>query len=234
VSVNTPGSLTVSAGSSAASLVAATDTSLQIGGNLIVQGGSASGASATLASGPGTLAALVNGSVIVTGGSGDGAFALIQGNPDVGSLADPMTIGGALTITTGTGSGAFARLESTSAQTVYLFFPNLAPSDVGFAVDGVVGRIVNGQTGIFAGGQPATLGSSGAAGVPGLPAPDANLVTFYGLTPVSDAVGAVQSEVFFRTDQLANLSNISDSVGIGPRGNKTDEDFDGGSAAACR
>ena len=237
LSVNTPGSLTVSAGGTAASLVSATNINLQIGGNLAVLGGSGTDASATLANGPGTLSALVSGSVIITGGSGAGAFALLQGNPDVGSLADPVSIGGTLTITTGTGSGAFARLESTSAQTVYLYFPNLAPTDYGYTVDNVLGRIANGQTGIFAGGLPATLGSSGSGGIPGtnLPPPDANLVTLYGIVaPVIDAVQQSQSEVFYRTDQLANLANIADSVGVGNRGNGEDDEFDGSSAPACR
>jgi len=234
LSVTTPGSVTVSAAGTAASLSSASNTSLQIGGDLVVQGGSGTDASATLANGPGTLSALVSGSVIITGGSGAGAYALIQGDPDVGSLADPMAIGGSLTITTGTGSGAFARLESTSAQTVYLFFPNLSPSDFGYAVDGVLGRIANGQTGIFAGGLPATLGSSGAGGIPGsnLPPPDANLVTLYGIVPIADAVGSLQSEVFYRTDQLANLSVISD--GVGARNGNKDDEFDGSSAPACR
>jgi len=235
LSVNTPGSLMVAAASAPASLVSATNMSLQIGGNLIVQGGSVAGASATLASGPGTLAALVGGSVEITGGSGAGAFALVQGNPDVGSLANPASIGGELTITTGTGSGAYARLESTSAHSVYLFFPNLAPSDYGYAVDGVAGRIVNGPTGIFAGGLPATLGSSAQnpqAGVPGTtPPPDANLVTLYGIIePLVVDIQATQSEVFFRTDQIAALSNLSDGlIGTGD-----DDSVKDHAAPACR
>jgi len=231
--VSTPGSLTVSAGASPASLTSATNTNLQIGGNLVVQGGSGTGASATLANGPGTLDALVSGSVIITGGSGSGAFALIQGNPDVGSLADPMSIGGSLTITTGTGSGAFARLESTSASTVYLYFPNLAPTDYGYTVDNVLGRIANGQTGIFAGGLPASLGSSGGAGsIPGAPPPpDANLVTRYGIiAPLLEDIQQTQSEVFFRTDQIAAMNNLTDSLS----GNKNDDEFDDKAAPACR
>ena len=231
LSVSTPGSLTVSAGANPASLTSATDTSLQIGGNLLVQGGSGTDASATLANGPGTLDALVSGSVIITGGSGNGAFALIQGNPDVGALADPMSIGGTLTITTGTGSGAFARLESTSASTVYLYFPNLSPTDYGYTVDGVVGRIANGQTGIFAGGLPATLGSGTQTGIPGqsLP-PDANLVTLYGiLAPLLQDIQQTQSEVFYRTDQIAAMNNLTDSLS----GNNDDE-FDDKAAPACQ
>jgi len=237
LSVSTPGSLTVSAVNAPASLISASNASLQIGGNLLVQGGSTEGASATLANGPGTLSALVGGSVIITGGSGTGAYALIQGNPDVGALANPISIGGSLTITTGAGSGAYARLESTSADTVYLFFPNLAPSDYGYAVDGVTGRIANGPTGIFAGGVPATLGSGGAGfpiGAP--PPPDANLVTTYGivpdLQPLLQDIQATQAEVFFRTDQIANLANISD--GIGAQGSKGDDGFEDKAAAACR
>ncbi len=215
LSVNTPGNVTISAGGTAASLTSATNANLQIDGDLVVQGGSASGASATLLNGPGTLSALVGNNVVITGGSGADAYALVQGNPDIGSLANPASIGGELMITTGTGAGAYARLESTSAHTVYLFFPNLAPSDYGYEVDGVLGRIANGQSGIFAGGLPAmlgTIGPSGSIGVgqPALP-PGANLVTIYGvvgnLPALAQDVKTTQDEVIFRTDQITFLAS---------------------------
>jgi hypothetical protein len=215
LSVNTLGSVTISAGGTAASLTSATNANLQIGGDLVVQGGSASGASAALLNGPGTLSALVGGNVAITGGSGPDAYALVQGNPDIGSLANPAAIGGELVITTGTGAGAYARLESTSAHTVYLFFPNLAPSAYGYEVDGVLGRVANGQSGIFAGGLPATLGAigpSGSIGVgqPALP-PGANLVTIYGIVGILPEIvqdaKTTQNEVIFRTDQITFLAS---------------------------
>ena len=120
---------------------------------------------------------------------------------------------------------------------MYLFFPNLAPSDYGYAVDGVTGRIANGPTGIFAGGVPATLGSGGS-GVPvgAPPPPDANLVTTYGivpdLQPLLEDIQATQAELFFRTDQIENLANISD--GDGTQNSQRDDGFDDKAAAACR
>jgi hypothetical protein len=99
----------------------------------------------------------------------------------------------------------------------------------------VTGRIVNGQTGIFAGGLPATLGSSSQGGIPAgsLPPPDANLVTLYGIfVPLLEDIQQTQSEVYFRTDQIAALSNLTQA--LSGRSSDDNDGFDDKAAPACR
>jgi hypothetical protein len=98
------------------------------------------------------------GNINLKGGAGAGAYARIFGDPDVGSLSLPMSIGGVANLTTGTGSGSFARIESASANSIHVDFANATSG--GFFVDGVEGTFATGQSGFFAGGQAAVPGQN--------------------------------------------------------------------------
>jgi hypothetical protein len=90
----------------------------------------------------------------LAGGAGADAYARVIGDPDVGSNAAPVKVGGLITMDTGSGAGAFARIESVSANSIYVAFPNLSTG--GYTVDGVEAVAV-GNSGFYAGGSPAIL-----------------------------------------------------------------------------
>ena len=136
------GSLNVIAGSAPARLVAATDLGV-IAGQIMLQGGSGSGASAELRGGPGAFNVATSGNVLLNGGSGNNAYALIYGNPDVGSLLSPMSVGGVIQMNTGTGPGAYARMESASATSIFVDFTSVPNG--GYFVNGVEGRVYTGD-----------------------------------------------------------------------------------------
>ena len=127
-------------------------------GQITLQGGSGAGTFAELRGGPGlvnittTAGPGSTGNVIINGGSGMNAFARIFGDPDVN-----MTVGGAIAMNAGTGAGAFARVESASAASIEVTFPNLTSG--GYMVNSAP-VTSSGSSGFFAGGSPATLGEN--------------------------------------------------------------------------
>ncbi|MBI3069395.1 MAG: hypothetical protein HYY79_11120 [Betaproteobacteria bacterium] len=153
--------LDVTASTAPALLQAGTDLSVTAG-EVTVQGGSTAGASAGIRGGPGTFSVTTTGDVLLSGGSGSGAFARLYGDPDV-----TLSVGGAIQMTAGTGSGAYARIESASPTSINVTFPNLGSG--GYFVNGVEGVVASGDSGFFAGGTPAVLGT--------------NLLVTYGQTP---------------------------------------------------
>jgi hypothetical protein len=161
------GQVEVIAGTAPAGLIAAAGLSVVSTGDVVVQGGAGAGAHAELNAGTGPLAMSVQRDLKILGGAGDGAYALVVGDPDVGSSAAPVKVGGAITMQEGTGTGATARIESVSATSIYVLFPNLATG--GYTVNGQEATALNGS-GFYAGGAPAIL--------------DANLFIDYGLTSV--------------------------------------------------
>ena len=162
VNVNNTSFLDIIAGAGPAQLKAGTNLSVSVG-EIMLQGGSGTGAFAELRGGPGTFNVTTtatptnSGDVLINGGSGMDAFARIFGNPDVGSLLAPMSVGGVIQMNAGTGSGAFARIESASPTSIRVTFPNLGSG--GFFVNGQ-GVVSSGTSGFFAGGQAATLGQN--------------------------------------------------------------------------
>lgn len=137
---------------------AGADLTITTTGNVMVQGGSATDASATISGGPGIFTGTVGGDFTIQGGSGQDAFALVRYDPDIGTAGSPLTIGGKLFINAGSGAGAFGRLEAVSNSTIYLEFSNLASG--GYVVNGTEGLIEQNGSGIFAGGAPAVLSSN--------------------------------------------------------------------------
>jgi hypothetical protein len=102
---------------------------------------------------------VTSGNVNLTGGTGDGAYARIFGDPDVGSLLIPLSVGGAINMNTGMGSGAYARIESASVNSIHVDFTGGITSG-GFFVNGAEGALSSGDSGFFAGGQSAVAGQN--------------------------------------------------------------------------
>jgi hypothetical protein len=92
-------------------------------GTPVDEGSTRAGGAAQLGSG-GACSGFIGGDLILTGGSADGASATLFGNPDVGSAASPLQIGGVIRMTTGSGSNAFAAVIANLPTTIYLDFPN--------------------------------------------------------------------------------------------------------------
>jgi filamentous hemagglutinin family protein len=148
------GQVEVTGGSAPAGLLAAAGLNVVTTGDIVLQGGSAAGAHAELNAGNGPLAVSAQRNLKLAGGSGTDAHALVIGDPDVGSKAAPVKVGGLITMDTGSGAGAYARIESVSASSIFVAFPNLATG--GYAVDGIEAVTV-GNSGFYAGGSPAIL-----------------------------------------------------------------------------
>jgi hypothetical protein len=168
---NAGGNITLSAGRIASS---AGGQTISAAGNLFLQGGGAASAYAEITAAPGAtqnISAL--GNVLVNGGSGSGAYARIYGDPDA-----KLTVGGVLQMNSGSGTGSYARVESASATSIVLAFPNLASG--GYSVNGVDGATYDAATssGFLAGGQPAVLGQ--------------NLLVSYGASIVPPPPGAFE------------------------------------------
>jgi hypothetical protein len=148
------GQLEVIAGSAPAGLIAGGGLSVVSLGGVIVQGGSAPGSFAKLAAGGGPLAMSVQRDLKVLGGTGANAYGLVLGSPDAGSASAPIKVGGVIEMQGGSGSNAYARIESTSPDSIYVAFPNLASG--GYTVNGQAVTNVDGS-GFYAGGVPAIL-----------------------------------------------------------------------------
>ena len=117
-------------------------------GSISVVGGSinVSGSGASFNSTGGNFVGYTTGDVSVSSGG------LIQGNPDV-----MLTVGGNILIN---GTLAYpSKIAAISATSVHATFPTL--SSGGYAINGVPGVVYDAamNTGFFAGGVPATLGS---------------------------------------------------------------------------
>jgi hypothetical protein len=208
VNINNTSFLDIIAGSSPSQLRAGTNLNVSVG-EIMLQGGSAMGASAELRGGSGmvnittTAGGGNTGNVFINGGSGDGSFARIFGDPDVN-----MTVGGMIVMNAGIGSGAFARVESASANSIQVTFPNLTSG--GYSVNGQIVESIA-PSGFFAGGSAATLGQNllvtycgsgtctGGATLPPPPPP---------LEPppnVIDEVVVAANQVVVATDQIAGI-----------------------------
>ncbi len=116
--VATPlGSLTLEGATRHASVGSPSRTDLRVRGNVVIAGGANLGAE-------GACSGFIGGDLILTGGSADGASATLTGNPDIGSAASPLQIGGKIRMTTGSGANAFAAILANMPTTIYLDFPN--------------------------------------------------------------------------------------------------------------
>jgi hypothetical protein len=144
----------VTAGTAPAGLIGAGGVTVASLNDVIVQGGSATGAAAQINAASGPLAIGAQRDLKILGGSGANASARVIGNPDVGSAAAPMKIGGEIVMKEGTGAGATARVESVSPNSIYVLFPNASTG--GYTVNGLAVTSDNGS-GFYAGGVPAIL-----------------------------------------------------------------------------
>ncbi|MEI7970431.1 MAG: hypothetical protein WCJ69_15715 [Betaproteobacteria bacterium] len=138
---------------SAATEVTGQRVLVNTGGDLTVQGGSASGASARLRATTYECGGTVGGNVVLTGGAGAGAHAVMIG-PDIGQPnPGEFSVGGSIVMTPG--AGGYARIHATNPSTIHLVFPNQASG--GYAVAGSP-VLSDGQSGFFAGpvASPAT------------------------------------------------------------------------------
>ncbi|MCX7891656.1 MAG: hypothetical protein N2544_04705, partial [Burkholderiales bacterium] len=187
-------SMTLAGNSASTILYAGSGFAANIGGDVTIAGGPASGASAEIYA-SGSVVMNVGGNLVLTGGSGDGAYASITGNPDLGSLSAPLKVGGTITMTTGSGLDACAAIESVSKDSVYVFFPFLASG--GYTVDGAA-VTSNGISGFFAGGVPAIL--------------DRNLFILYGLSQLTDAVGVSLQQTYVPFEQDFRMPENRDDL----------------------
>jgi len=140
-------------------LVGNASFTVNVTGDVTVQGGTVPGAAAAILAGPGTNRFVIGRDLLIRGGSDANATALVSGDPDL-----VLVVMGTIRLQTGAGAGASARLEGVSSSTIYIDFPMLGEG--GYFVNGTEGAIWNGTSGMFAGGQPAIL--------------DRNLVITYG------------------------------------------------------
>lgn len=68
---------------------------------------------------------MIGGDLVIQGGSAAGAAAELFGSPDIGSASAPLQVGGQVIMIQGTGEGAYARVSAAVPETIYLNFPNL-------------------------------------------------------------------------------------------------------------
>ncbi|MFN8908249.1 MAG: GLUG motif-containing protein [Betaproteobacteria bacterium] len=154
---------------------------VNIGGNLTLQGGSASGASASIAATAFECGGTVAGDLVLNGGTGTGAHAVLSGfdigRPNPGEF----TVRGSIAMNPET--NGHARIQSTSPTSIHLSLPNHSSGGYTVAGSPVVSM---GQSGFFAGPNAAVL--------------DLNLLIRYGFVNAS-AVTA--------TPVLVEINNLS-------------------------
>lgn len=126
-----------------------------VAGNVRLVGGEQSGSEARIGSRSGECTMNVGGDLILTGGDGFGSDAVLFGNPDVGSVARPLTVGGQILMTTSAaGEGGVARIEAFEPDTIHIRFPTR--SSGGYLVNGKE-VVADGGSGFFANNQVAVL-----------------------------------------------------------------------------
>jgi filamentous hemagglutinin family protein len=148
--------VSVLASESSASLGAGGDLGVAANGALLVRGGAAEGASASIYSGSGDFILSARGITLV-GGAGRYASAVLSGNPDVDLT---LTAGSSLALVPGSGEFASARVEAFLPTTILL---DLRGNPVGgFSVAGVANSVFHepSGSGLFANGGPAVRGDS--------------------------------------------------------------------------
>jgi hypothetical protein len=148
--------VSVVASGSSASLGAGGDLGVAASGALLVRGGAAEDASATIYSGSGDFILSARG-ITLAGGAGRYASAVLSGNPDVDLT---LTAGSNLALVPGTGEFASARVEAFLPTTILL---DLRGNPVGgFSVAGVANSMFHepSGSGLFANGGPAVRGDS--------------------------------------------------------------------------
>lgn len=138
-----------------------------VGGNLdVTRGGMFSGGSAALQIGNGLtlsdgarvwsngpLQGSVGGNLTITGGiSGDAG---LFGTPDIGSVANPFSVGGTIRMDDGAYGGA--KIHSGTPYSIWIHFPNLTSG--GYFVNGTE-EVSSGMSGFYADGLPAVLDSN--------------------------------------------------------------------------
>ncbi len=171
---NVTGNLSLLAVGDSAYFSAPLGQTLNVGGNLVLQGGTASWNNAYIGGG-GPVSGRVDGNVMATG------TASLLGTPDIGSAASPFAVGGTISMSDGAGGGAGsgAQILSGAANSIWIYFPNLASG--GYTVNGAQ-AVSNGASGFYAN---ATLGQATPAVLNG------NLHITYGLTvPAAPAPAA--------------------------------------------
>ncbi|MCX7275547.1 MAG: hypothetical protein NTV19_20930 [Burkholderiales bacterium] len=148
--------VSVVASESSAGLGAGGDLGVAANGALLVRGGAAEGASASIYSGSGDFILSARG-ITLAGGAGRYASAVLSGNPDVDLT---LTAGSSLALVPGTGEFASARVEASLPTTILL---DLRGNPVGgFSVAGVANSIFHepSGSGLFANGGLAVRGDS--------------------------------------------------------------------------
>jgi filamentous hemagglutinin family protein len=148
--------VSVVASESSAGLGAGGDLGVAANGALLVRGGAAEGASASIYSGSGDFILSARG-ITLAGGAGRYASAVLSGNPDVDLT---LTAGSSLALVPGTGEFASARVEASLPTTILL---DLRGNPVGgFSVAGVASSIFHepSGSGLFANGGLAVRGDS--------------------------------------------------------------------------
>jgi hypothetical protein len=135
--------------------------------------------------------------VTITGGLSSWPGAGLFGTPDIGSAADPFTVGGVIRLDDGSGYYD-AQIHSGSIASIWIHFPNLASG--GYFVNGTEGVVSGGSSGFYANGVPAVLDSNLHITY-GLTAASGNLLSFLPdlvntvLIPGNGASGASQSTI---------------------------------------
>jgi hypothetical protein len=153
---------------------------VNVGGNLTLQGGSASGASARIEAAALECSGTVAGDLVLTGGTGAGAHAVLGGF-DIGRPnPNEFTVLGNIAMNPGT--NGHARIQSTSPTSIHLWLPNHSSGGYTVAGSPVVSM---GQSGFFAGPNAAVL--------------DLNLLIRYGLHNPS---------AFTATPVLVEINNL--------------------------
>jgi len=157
--------VSVLASESSARLGAGGDLGVAASGALLVRGGAAEGASASIYSGSGDFILSARG-ITLAGGAGHYASAVLSGNPDVDLT---LAAGSSLVLVPGTGEFASARVDAFLPTTILL---DLRGNPVGgFSVAGVAGSVFHepSGSGLFANGSPAIRGDSLKVFLNGIP-----------------------------------------------------------------
>lgn len=194
--------------SAATSVLANNAATLTTAGNLTLQGGAGTGASAAVDSIASNTSVTTGGDVRVRGGSGPNAYASLVGGPDLF-----MTVGGAVRMDAGSSASEYARIASTSPNSIHILFPNLALG--GYFVNGVEYTVYDilSTSGFMAGGLPAIFGN--------------NLLITYGLS----APSSLLPPVITTTNNPIDLTLqggypidpvLSDGEGLTARGEETE------------